>query len=137
MSTTAATRTQLPELPLTGWEPTKDTLHLWLQIVGKVRMASTRSAKPLVARSALRRRAGADHAPHARGDGVAFEIDFDFVDHRLVVSTNRGESSRSSSSMGCPSPSSTRSCTRRSPARRRRHDPRDAVRRADDDALPG
>ena len=24
-------------------------------------------------------------------DGVAFEIDFDFVDHRLVVGTSRGE----------------------------------------------
>jgi uncharacterized protein DUF5996 len=25
----------LPELPLAAWEPTKQTLHLWLQIVGK------------------------------------------------------------------------------------------------------
>jgi hypothetical protein len=31
----------LPALPLTEWEPTKRTLHLWSQIVGKVRMAST------------------------------------------------------------------------------------------------
>jgi Family of unknown function (DUF5996) len=37
----AATRPQLPELPLVDWEKTKDTLHLWCQIVGKVRMAST------------------------------------------------------------------------------------------------
>ncbi len=28
----------LPELPLDAWEPTKDTLHLWAQIVGKVRL---------------------------------------------------------------------------------------------------
>src|SRR5919106_6928026 len=43
MAPTAATtaRPDLPELPLEGWEPTKTTLHLWAQIVGKVRLAST------------------------------------------------------------------------------------------------
>jgi hypothetical protein len=34
----------LPELPLAAWEPTKQTLHLWLQIVGKVKLARRRSA---------------------------------------------------------------------------------------------
>ena len=33
-------RPELPALPLEEWEPTKDTLHLWAQIVGKIRMAS-------------------------------------------------------------------------------------------------
>jgi hypothetical protein len=28
-----------PELLLERWEPTKETLHLWVQIVGKVRLA--------------------------------------------------------------------------------------------------
>jgi hypothetical protein len=28
-----------PELPWTEWAPTIDTLHMWVQIVGKVRMA--------------------------------------------------------------------------------------------------
>ena len=32
---------ELPELPLEPWEATKETLHLWTQIVGKVRLAST------------------------------------------------------------------------------------------------
>ena len=41
MSTTKKARRELPELPLAQWEETKDTLHLWVQIVGKVRMAST------------------------------------------------------------------------------------------------
>jgi len=31
----------LPELSLTSWEATKETLHLWTQIVGKIRMASS------------------------------------------------------------------------------------------------
>ena len=86
-----STRPALPELSLSGWEPTKDTLHLWLQIVGKVRMASTSPRNHwwnvtlyLDVRGLTTRRM---HAPN----GVAFEIVFDFVDHRLVVMTNRGD----------------------------------------------
>lgn len=91
MSTAAAPRALLPELPLTEWEATKDTLHLWLQIVGKVRMASTAPRNhwwhvPLYVdvRGLTTRRMHAE-------SGVAFEINFDFIDHRLVVSTDRGE----------------------------------------------
>ncbi len=91
MSTATGTRPELPELSLGHWEETKTTLHLWLQIVGKVRMASTAPRNhwwhvPLYVdvRGLTTRRM------HATG-GVAFEINFDFIDHRLVVSTNRGE----------------------------------------------
>jgi uncharacterized protein DUF5996 len=31
----------LPELHLADWRPTKDTLHLYCQIVGKIRLATT------------------------------------------------------------------------------------------------
>jgi Family of unknown function (DUF5996) len=31
--------TRLPRLPLEAWEPTKNTLHLWAQIIGKTRLA--------------------------------------------------------------------------------------------------
>ncbi|MCA1844088.1 MAG: DUF5996 family protein, partial [Actinobacteria bacterium] len=31
--------TRWPPLPLAAWEDTRDTLHLWTQIVGKVRLA--------------------------------------------------------------------------------------------------
>ena len=82
---------ELPALPLTEWEPTKRTLHLWSQIVGKVRMASTAPRNHwwnvtlyVDVRGLTTRRM------HA-ADGVTFEIRFDFVDHRLVVETNRGE----------------------------------------------
>ena len=85
------TRPVLPELPLTEWEETKDTLHLWVQIVGKVRMASTAPRNhwwhvPLYVdvRGLTTRRM---HAP----SGVTFQIDFDFIDHRLVIATNGGE----------------------------------------------
>ena len=33
--------TALPELHLADWRPTKDTLHLYCQILGKVRLATT------------------------------------------------------------------------------------------------
>jgi Family of unknown function (DUF5996) len=84
-------RPVLPELRLEEWEETKDTLHLWLQIVGKIRMASTPPRNhwwhvPLYvdARGLTTRRM------HAK-NGTAFSIDFDFVDHRLVVRTDRGD----------------------------------------------
>ncbi len=80
----------LPELPLAAWEETKNTLHLWAQVVGKIRMASTPPRNhwwhvPLYVdvRGLTTRRL------HSSG-GVTFEIRFDFVDHRLVVSTSRG-----------------------------------------------
>jgi hypothetical protein len=43
-----------PELPYAEWEPTKQTLHRYVQMVGKVRMALVPRRNPLVARDALR-----------------------------------------------------------------------------------
>ena len=81
---------RLPELPLDEWEATKDTLHLWSQIVGKVRMASTAPRNhwwhvPLY----LDVRGLTTRRMHAK-NGVTFEIVFDFVAHRLVIETNGG-----------------------------------------------
>jgi hypothetical protein len=81
----------LPPLSYPDWEPTKQTLHLWAQIVGKIRLASTPPRNhwwnaPLYVdvRGLTTRRM------HS-ADGTTFQIDFDFVDHRLVVKTG-GES---------------------------------------------
>ena len=82
--------TALPPLPLDDWEATKNTLHLWAQIVGKIRMASTAPRNhwwhvPVyvdVRGLTTRRMHGAN--------GTVFQIRFDFVDHRLVVETNAG-----------------------------------------------
>jgi hypothetical protein len=80
----------LPELPLASWEATKRTVHLWIQIVGKVKMATSpprnhwwHVALYVDVRGLSTRRL------HA-GNGVTFEIAFDFVDHRLVVQTDGG-----------------------------------------------
>jgi hypothetical protein len=79
-----------PPLPLGEWRATKNTLHLYLQIVGKIRLSlfprlnhwwhvpfyvSTRglTTRPI---------------PYASGN---FEIEFDFIEHALKISTNQGE----------------------------------------------
>jgi hypothetical protein len=79
----------LPELHLADWRPTKDTLHLYCQIVGKVRLASTPPRNhwwnvPLYVdvRGLTTRRLH-------QGD-TTFQIDFDFVDHSLIVRTHDG-----------------------------------------------
>lgn len=78
-----------PELPYEAWKDTYATLHRWLQIVGKVRLARS----PWV-----------NHQWHvtlyvtARGlttspipyDARVFQIDFDFIDHRLAILTSGG-----------------------------------------------
>ena len=78
-----------PELPYAAWQDTCATLHLWTQIVGKIRLART----PWLNHSW--------HVPlyvNARGlttspipyEGRAFQIDFDFIDHVLWVRTSDG-----------------------------------------------
>jgi hypothetical protein len=85
--------TALPPLPYPDWEPAKETLHLWAQIVGKVKLASSPPKNhwwhvPLY----LDVHGLTTRLLHSRnGDG--FEIRFDFVGHRLVVETARKEQS--------------------------------------------
>lgn len=76
-----------PELPYAAWKPTYETLHLWTQIVGKIRLArepwlnhSWQVALYVTAR-------GLTTSPIPAG-GRAFQIDFDFVDHVLWVRTS-------------------------------------------------
>jgi Family of unknown function (DUF5996) len=82
-----------PDLTLSRWEDTRDTLHLWTQIVGKVRLG----LMPMI-----------NHWWHvtlyvsARGlttsvmpaGGRGLEIEFDFIDHVLDVRTTDGDHRR-------------------------------------------
>jgi hypothetical protein len=80
---------RLPELPLERWEDTKNTLHLWCQVVGKIRMAATAPRNhwwhvPLyvdVRGLTTRRLHTADQT---------FQIDLDLLDHALRVRTSTG-----------------------------------------------
>jgi hypothetical protein len=79
----------LPELRLVDWRPTKDTLHLYSQIVGKIRLATTPPRNhwwnaPLYVdvRGLATRRLHHHH--------TTFEITLDFVDHALIIRTADG-----------------------------------------------
>ncbi len=50
-----------PELPLEAWRDTRETLHRWTQVVGKIRMSLTPPGQPLVERTALRHGARTHH----------------------------------------------------------------------------
>jgi hypothetical protein len=82
-----------PELPTAAWRETYATLHLFTQIVGKIRLARS----PWLNHSwhvALYVTAhGLTTSPIP--DGVrAFQIDFDFIDHTLRISTSDGATRR-------------------------------------------
>src|SRR5580658_4800901 len=79
-----------PELPLSQWSDTRDTLQLWTQVVGKIRLALEPMINhwwqvPLYVTS----RGLTTSLMHAGGRGL--EIEFDFVDHRLDLRTSDGE----------------------------------------------
>jgi hypothetical protein len=81
----------LPEIRIADWRPTKDTLHLYAQIVGKVRLATTPQRNhwwhvPLYVDVR-----GLTTGPLHHGD-TTFDIAFDLVDHELVVRTSGGNS---------------------------------------------
>ena len=59
------------------------TLHLWTQIVGKIRLAQSPVDQPLLARDALRDGARPHDVADPARRRAAFQIDFDFVDHQL------------------------------------------------------
>jgi hypothetical protein len=78
-----------PALPIAEWQPTRDTLHMWMQIVGKIRLALSPYVNhwwevPLYVSAR-----GLTTSP-IPADGGVFEIDFDFIEHLLIVRTNTG-----------------------------------------------
>jgi hypothetical protein len=80
-----------PDLPWQDWEATATTLHMWTQIVGKTRLALT----PLVNHwwnvplYVTARGLSTSAMPYR--DSL-FELEFDFVDHRLDARLTSGES---------------------------------------------
>ncbi|GGV35021.1 hypothetical protein GCM10010495_59950 [Kitasatospora herbaricolor] len=80
-----------PPMPLAQWRDTMETLHRFTQVVGKIRLAAS-----------VRRNHWWNVPFHLTGRGLTtrpmgqvdgnpiFTIDFDFVDHRLVVATADG-----------------------------------------------
>jgi Family of unknown function (DUF5996) len=78
-----------PALPYGTWNDTCTTLHLWTQIVGKIRLAQTPWANHSWHVTLYVTPRGLTTSPIPY-DGRAFQIDFDFVDHVLSIWTNDG-----------------------------------------------
>ena len=78
-----------PALPLEAWQATRDTLHMWTQIVGKVRLALS----PLINHwwqvplYVTARGLSTSAIPYR--DGI-FEVEFDFLSHNLIIRTREG-----------------------------------------------
>jgi len=78
-----------PSLPLSQWQDTYATLHRWTQVIGKVRLAQAPLVNhwwqvPLYVTAR-----GLTTSPMPYGT-LSFEIDFDFIDHRLLIATSDG-----------------------------------------------
>jgi len=80
-----------PELPLAAWQDTYATLHMWTQIVGKVRMALGPNINHWWGVALYVNARGLTTSPIPYNDGN-FEIQFDFIDHKLVIQTSWGSS---------------------------------------------
>src|SRR5580693_8446952 len=81
-----------PELPFEAWQDTYDTLHLWTQIVGKIRLAKAPMMNhwwqvPLYVTCR-----GLTTSPIPHESGVSFQLDFDFIDHGLRIEVSDGRS---------------------------------------------
>jgi Family of unknown function (DUF5996) len=79
-----------PALPVAQWQETRDTLHLWTQIVGKVRLALAPAVNhwwhvPLYVNA---RGLTTSLMPH--GGALGVEVVFDFNDHELLILTTKG-----------------------------------------------
>jgi Family of unknown function (DUF5996) len=78
-----------PELPYPDWKPTKETLHRYAQIVGKVRMALVPPRNHWWHVTLYVSARGLTTGPMPHG-GLTVEIELDFVDHRAHVRTSDG-----------------------------------------------
>src|ERR1700694_2269758 len=74
----------LEALPYDEWEPTKTTLHLWCQIVGKVALRSS-ALRNHWWNATLRLTSRGVRTRRLVFDGAGFDIELDFVEHRVVV----------------------------------------------------
>jgi hypothetical protein len=80
-----------PEIPVAAWESTRDTLQLWTQIVGKVRLAHSPLANHWWNVTLYVTARGLTTSLMWTDDGRGFQIDFDFVAHRLEITVTDGQ----------------------------------------------
>lgn len=77
-------------LPLDSWRETYETLHMWLQIVGKTRLALAPMENHWWQVALYVTARGLTTSPMPCGKRT-LAIDFDFIDHRLIIADDDGE----------------------------------------------
>jgi hypothetical protein len=80
-----------PSLPLEDWKDTYVTLHRWTQIVGKIRLAQTPLINHWWNTTLYVTSRGLTTSPIPY-EGRIFEIEFDFIDHNLLITSSDGSS---------------------------------------------
>lgn len=80
-----------PRLRVADWVETRDTLHLWTQIVGKIRMAHAPAVNHWWHVTLYPSVRGLTTSAVPYRDG-AFDIEFDFLGHQLCLRTSDGRS---------------------------------------------
>ncbi len=78
-----------PELRLEAWSDTCATLHLWTQIVGKIRLSLTSPLNHSWHVTLYVTARGLTTSPIPYGERI-FQVDFDFIDHELTIELNDG-----------------------------------------------
>jgi len=76
-----------PELPLDAWQDTYATLHMWTQIVGKIRLALSPLVNHWWEVALYVNARGLTTSAIPYGEGI-FEIQFDFIEHQLKIETS-------------------------------------------------
>ncbi len=79
-----------PALPLAEWRDTYATLHLWTQIVGKTRLALAPPEHHWWHATLYVTSRGLTTSPMPSHGGT-ITVDFDFIDHALVIRTSDGD----------------------------------------------
>ena len=81
-----------PSLPFEAWKETCETLHMWTQIVGKVRLALSPPMNHWwqVPFYVTARGLTTSPIPVPGEQGRIFEVQFDFIDHTLFILTSDG-----------------------------------------------
>ena len=83
-----------PELDWEQWKETADTLHMYMQIVGKTRLALTPVQNHWWNVAFYMTARGLTTSPMPADGGILLDIEFDFVSHEVVCRTNRGDVSK-------------------------------------------
>ena len=93
MALNNAVENDLPALPFDTWKDTLATLHMWTQVVGKVRLKLCPLVNHFwnVAFYLTARGLTSSAMPYQRGAiWGTFEVRFDFIDHQLLLETSEG-----------------------------------------------